>query len=135
MKALDELKQTAVGAAVLSDWLGDGLHPVAQEQADRRALSCLTGNDGRECPHLAHPGWLDTAKGAVAFAIKEQLAAKAGLKLSTALDATPRLCNVCGCYTPLKAWTPIKHIADNTEESMVKKFPPHCWVRQEIENL
>jgi hypothetical protein len=136
MKALNEIKQTAVGAAVLADWLGDGLHLVAQEKADRRALSCLTGNDGAGCPHLSHPGWWDSAKGSVASAIKKQLEAKAGLKLETDLDRNvPRMCSVCGCCAPLKAWAPIKHIAAHTPEDLVKKFPPHCWIRQEIENL
>lgn len=135
MKAFDDLKNTANGAAILADWLGDGGHPITQEQADRRSLSCLAGDDGKECPHLTHPRWWDSAKGAVAFAIKEQLEAKAGLKLTTKLDEHPRLCNVCGCCMPLKAWVPIEHIAAHTPEDLVKKFPPYCRIRQEIENL
>jgi hypothetical protein len=135
MKALDEIKNTATGAAVLADWLGDGLHPVTQEQADRRAVSCLSGNDGAECPHLSHPNWWDSAKGSVAFAIKEQLEAKAGLKLETKLDEHPRMCSRCGCCMPVKAWTPIKHIASHMTDDAVKSHPPFCWIRQEIENL
>lgn len=134
MNLINELKNDANGAAVLADWLGNGGTPVCQDTADRRARACLEGSGG-ECPRLTHPRWWESAKGAVAFAIKEQLEAKSGLKLETKLDANPRLCNVCGCCASLKAWVPIAHIASHTPDDLVNKFPPHCWIRQEIENL
>lgn len=123
------------GVATIKDWLGDGGAPVTQAQADQRAETCLRGNDGKECPHLTHPRWWEKTKGGIAFAIKEQLEAKSDMKLVTELDQVPRLCNVCGCCMPLKAWVPIEHIAAHTPEDLVKKFPPYCRIRQEIENL
>lgn len=135
MSLIDEIRNDVTGAAVLADWLGDGLNPVDQKVADARAAVCLTGNGGGECPHLKSPNWWDNQKGNIAFAIKEQLEAKSKMKLATELDATPRMCSICGCCMPLKAWVPIKHVAAHTSEDLVKKFVPWCWQRIEIENL
>ena len=135
MNLVDELKNDARGLAILADWLGDGLTPVSQELADKRASVCLTGNDGKECPHLTHPRWWESAKDVVADTIKEQMVAKSGMHLETKLDAVPRMCNVCGCCTALKVWTPTKHIAAHTSDELAKKFTPYCWVRHEVENL
>lgn len=135
MSVIEHLKQDAVGLSVLTDWFGGGLHPVPKEIADRRAAICLHGDNGQECPHLKEPNWWDRNRGAIAFAIKEQLEAKSQLKLETDLDANPRMCAKCGCCMPLKAWTPIEYIAAHTPESVVKNMPAFCWQRIEIENL
>lgn len=137
MNPIHELKNTVAGAAVLRDWFGDGLHPVSQDQANTRAMACLHGKSGVECPHLKAPNWWNAAaqaKDHIADAIKAQLAAKGSLKLETALDKHPRMCGVCGCCASLKVWTPIKHIAAHTSEELTKKYPAYCWIRQEIEN-
>src|SRR5690348_4779416 len=92
MNALNEFKQTANGAAVLSDWLGDGGHPVDQSVADERASRCLRGNDGKMCEFLGAAKWWEGAKGAIAFAIKEHLEAKSELNLSTEMDQHNFMC-------------------------------------------
>lgn len=135
MSLLDEIRSDLNGAAVLKDWLGDGLNPVDQKVADARAARCLRGNDGKECVFLVAPRWHETAKGAVAFAIKEQLEAKSKLKLESELDATEPMCKRCGCCMALKIWTPIQHIAAHTPDDLLKSYPGFCWQRIEIENL
>ncbi len=133
MSVFNEIK---TGASVLRDWFGDGLNPVGSAVANTRALVCLKGNDGLECPHLKAPNWWDEQiKNPAADAIKKQLEAKSHLKLETALDQHPRMCGVCGCCASLKVWTPLKHIAAHTSEETTKKFPAFCWIRQEIESL
>lgn len=132
MNATNEI---LTGVAVLADWLGDGLSPVSQAQADQRAETCLIGNGGKECPHLRAPKWWEEhSKEPVAQAIKRQLEAKSEMKLSTALDAHPRLCDICGCCMPVKVWVPAKHIAEHTPDELLKEFPGYCFQRIEIEN-
>lgn len=135
MSLLNEIKNDAAGYAVLHDWFGDGATPVSQDTANTRAMACLHGDSGNECPYLTYPNWWDKKKGAIADAIKEQLEKKSQLKLETYLDKNSRMCSVCGCCASLKVWTPTKHIAAHTSEELTKKFPGWCWVRQEIENL
>ncbi len=135
MSLSNEIKNDAAGYQILQDWFGDGLRPVTQEQADKRAVACMQGNNGGECPHLTWPKWWETAKGAIASAIKEQLEAKSKMKLETAIDKAPRMCSGCGCCMSLKVWAPISHIAAHTSPQTISKFPPFCWQRIEIENL
>ncbi len=130
------VNEILTGVAVLKDWLGDGMSPVSQTQADQRAETCLIGNSGKECPHLRGAKWWEEhSKEPIAEAIKSHLEAKHEMKLSTALDKHPRLCDICGCCMPTKAWVPIKHIAAHTPDEMVKRFPAYCFQRIEIENL
>lgn len=134
MSLLNELKNDVTGAAVLADWLGNGSAPVCQDTADRRAAICLRGNDGNECPHLTSPEWYEKAKGAVAFAIKQQLEAKSKIDLKTEMDSHKKMCRQCGCCMELKVWAPIEYIAAHTADDLLKKFPGFCWQRIEIEN-
>lgn len=135
MSLLNEISNDVAGYQVLLDWLGDGGHPVSQDTANTRAMACLHGDNGNECPYLTYPDWWEKQKGRVASAIKDQLEAKGKLKLETALDKNSRMCSVCGCCASLKVWTPIQFIKSHTSDEVAAKFPPHCWIRQEIENL
>jgi len=135
MNPINELKQIADGAAVITAWFGAGGRPVSQDTANTRALACLHGDKVMVCSFLGHPYWWESTKGAIASAIKEQLEAKGNLKLETALDQNPSMCRKCGCCLPLKVWTPIEHIKSQTTEEQVQGFPAFCWQRIEIENL
>lgn len=122
--------------AILKDWLGNGLSPVPQEVADRRAATCLAGNNGKECPFLVAPRWWqEHSTEPIAMAIKDQLEKKSEMKLDTSLDRVPSMCKKCGCAMPLKVWVPIQHIATHTPENKISEYPAYCWQRIEAENL
>lgn len=128
MKFITELKNDLAGLATLRDWLGEGMNPVAPEQAEARARICAP------CLKNQKGDWWDGLKGALADTIRKHLSLKKQLNISTTLDNELGTCIVCNCNQRLKVHVNIKHIKANTEENMVKDFPAYCWVRQQIED-
>jgi hypothetical protein len=127
--AVDQGRKLTAGAQILSDWLGDGMHPVAPELAQRRADICNKGVDGQRCPKnvKAHPLLLVT--GPVSRRIQEHIAHKEGMNLSVIGEQTLGVCEVCICPMPLKVWTPLETIEKRTKPEMMEKFPAHCWIK------
>lgn len=134
MNLFDEFKNDVAGLQTLSDWLGEGGIPVEPTTSAVRALACTSGNEGRACPHNRSPNFLESAKGEIADQIRKQLEIKHRLKISTPLDHSLFMCDVCGCHLPLKVQTPLKHLAAHTEEKKLSQFPGYCWLRIEVEN-
>lgn len=118
---VEELRATARGAAILKDWLGSGGEPVAPEVASARAAVCMC------CPMNDEGSWWEKVKSKIADAIREHLAVKRALKLTTPFDSRLGTCLVCKCNNPLQVWVPIKHVAAHTPPEMVMKFPVFCW--------
>ncbi len=48
---IEEIKRSALGMAVIADWLGSGGQPVTPVIAERRSMACVTGNNGKPCPY------------------------------------------------------------------------------------
>lgn len=133
MSIYEEIKKTAVGMALIKDWLGEGGH-VSQAVADHRSLACLRGGpDGTECPHNKAPKWWEFAKGEIAETIRRQLEVKEKVRLSTPFEDKLHMCSVCGCCLKLKIHTPIKHIKNHMKAEVFEKLPVFCWQRTEIE--
>lgn len=134
MNIIDEIRQDVTGAQILKDWLGEGMQPVSPELAAHRSLSCITGYEGKPCPHNREAKWWESAKGAVAGYILEQLAIKNRAKVSVPLEESLKMCAACGCALPLKVHVPIKYIQAHTVHGNQEKLPAWCWMRQELEN-
>lgn len=117
---------------VLFDWLGSGGKPVNRLLAEHRSESCLTGNDGKECPHHRAPQWWENAKSAIADAILDQLSEKHKLDLYLKNEEKLKMCALCGCCMRLKPWVPIEHVKSYMTPKEILKYPSYCWIRKEI---
>ena len=134
MSIWTEIRNDVNGAAILNDWLGDGMHPVSQEQADHRSLACVSADEGKPCPHNRESQWWEKSKGIIAGMILEQLSIKSKLKMTTPLESHLNMCAKCGCCLPLKIHVPIEFIKSHTAPDTISSYPPFCWQRIELEN-
>lgn len=128
-----ELRQTANGAHVLDDWLGAGGMPVPLHQAELRSAACLYGTKmGAPCQFNVAPKWWERFfKDPVAIAIRGHLEVKNNIGLRLSKEDDLHICGVCGCCLPLKLFVPIEHIKAHHKPE--HQYPPHCWVRKEME--
>lgn len=129
---LEELRNDIEGVKLLRDWLGEGTAPVAQEEAERRATICTTGNDGKPCPLNKHAGWWDTVKHEIADVIRAEIELKNHLELHVQNENELHVCVGCGCALPLKVWTPMEYIKAHTDVERFKDAPAYCWIRQSL---
>ena len=129
MKLINEIRQTADGAAIIRDWLGDGGVPVEDWHAEARADVC------EHCRENVQPDWWDKVKESIAVRIKSHLAVKHQLGFRVKNEDKLGMCKICGCCNPLAVWCPIKHIAEHTSQDHLKAFPKVCWKRVELEAM
>ncbi len=110
--AVDRVKQDAVAAKTLAEWIGDGGDPVVPALAERRAAICA------QCPqNVIRRKRLETS---IAEAIRQQESLRSQIDLRTGNDANLHTCQSCGCHLKLKVWVPLKHLQP-------AEFPPTCW--------
>lgn len=128
------VRRTAAGVKLVAEWLGDGLRPVENALAEKRAGVCVT------CPKNGDPNWLQKIDAALASEIKTMVEMRNDLKLSTIHDANLLTCTACDCFLKLKVHTPIKHILNNMPESVQTVLKgvrtstgSKCWVIEEGE--
>jgi len=121
---LDEIRQTASGARVLSEWLGDGGIPVPHEVAERRSITCLC------CSENQQGNWWTWIKTKIANAIREHLEVKNKLQLRVEHEDELGTCRVCKCCLPLKVHVPMEHILPNMTEERFNALPSHCWIKE-----
>lgn len=127
MNAIDEIKQDAIGLAILQDWLGDGCEVVPKEQAEARAKVCLS------CPHNVSKGWWwKHVKDPIATAIRSHIAAKRMMELEVENEDRLWMCGVCGCAIPTVVWTPIDYIEEHTPYAIYQEYPEFCWKKREM---
>ncbi len=107
-------KQTVQGAEILSEWIGEGSRPVAQELADTRSLVCL------KCPKNNMDPSLTATLGE---GIKKTIELRNSLGLKSKQESNIGTCDACGCYLPLKVWVPPRHLSDTNDA----EFPDYCW--------
>ena len=118
----ERLKHYLDGGRIISDWIGDGNHPVSQEAAQSRANICL------ECEHnQPRVGMVES----VAVAIKEQVDLKNALDLTVSGELALKTCNVCDCPLRLKVWIPLSYQTKYMKADELRNFPAHCWLRTE----
>jgi len=116
------LKAAAAGAETLKSWLGDDGKPVDQDEADERAVVCLT------CPQNQPAQLGDLFTVAAQAFIHKQLEHKNEMKLATAYDEKLGVCQACLCPLKLKVWTPMQHILAKMPPDVKARLDPGCWI-------
>lgn len=124
--AVANLKKTAAGIGLIREWLGDGLRPVEQALANKRAEVCV------KCPLNQEGGFWEKLDAAGAEEVKKMVAIKNDMKLETPLDSQLKSCTACLCWNSLKVWTPIAHINNHTSTKVLNELHSDCWVRKEL---
>lgn len=115
-----------VGVRVLLDWLGSGGKPVAPALAEARAAVCA------KCPHNKQGGLETWFTAPIAEIIRQQLAVKNDMQLTTSQDAVLWTCDVCICKMDLKVWCPLSFIKENPlPPESVAQLPDFCWLKTE----
>lgn len=128
--AAEVISSTVSGAAVLADWLGDGLQPVPEEQAQVRSDICTGRLNGTACPKNQQSGWRWTM--AVAQNIHAQMAKKTEAGIKVEGEDQLGTCQACGCHLKLKVHVPFRHIHAHTSDEQMSKFPDFCWIQKEL---
>jgi hypothetical protein len=116
-RAAARLRQTAQGARILAEWLGDGGKPVDRQLAQDRIDTC------NRCIHNK-PTDARSINKAVAEAILEQEQARNDLAMFLYGEGLAGTCEVCGCYLKLKAWVPLNYLGN-------QEMPDNCWISRE----
>ena len=120
--AIKSLMQMAGGVQAVSEWLGNGMIPVNQHEAEYRGATC------RKCPrNITDEKSLGTIRKRVASAIKRHVEAKKALRLEVYKEEALGMCGVCGCWMPLKIWVPSSIVKKRTKD--FSKYPVDCWLR------
>lgn len=125
-RAVGVVKSVFSGGATIVEWLGEGGKPTPRPLAEERASVCLA------CPKHSKK-W--TFRMAIAAAIKRQVDAKQKMKLEVQNESKLGACSVCECHLGLKVWVPLAHILNHTPDSVMKDFPPNCWIPAEKKSL
>lgn len=120
------MSKLATGAAIISEWLGEGGVPVPREQAQARANVCLN------CEFNAKRTLWEQLEQPVIVTIRALLKLKSGMKMRVAGEQQLGTCKICACQINLKVHAPIKFIADETDDETLAEFPPWCTFKQEI---
>lgn len=116
----------------LRDWVGDG-DVVHQMVSEFRAQRCITGNNGKKCPHNRKPKWWEKhTKNPIAQAMKRQLELKNNMRVTVAGEDDLHLCDICGCCLKLKVHAPKDHLKKIMSKRMLNKTPRWCWLRKEL---
>lgn len=120
------------GANILLDWLGEGLKPVAIEEAQSRSDACTGRNRTKPCPHN-NPGYKPVEE--TASIIRSWAEHKNSMNLAVAGEENLHTCDLCWCHLPTKVHVPMDTIIDRTPQAMIDKFasegPKYCWMRSQ----
>ncbi len=123
------LRHINVGAQNLLAWSDSG-KVVPKEVADARALICTAGGPGEtRCPMNGTGDWKQMFTAPAAELIKNQLAAKNSMQLSTKYDQSLGVCEVCACPLPLKVWAPLEYALRKMSKETKDKLPEWCWMK------
>ncbi len=125
---MNAITEIITGAAALTDWLGDGGHPVDPMVSEARAKCC------ENCIQNMPGRWWESAKHEIAEWIRTELELKNKREIKTTIDDKLGMCRLCGCCIRLKVHTPKEHIAAHISKEVLDQTPSHCWMRKEILN-
>lgn len=127
------VKNAAVGANLLKDWLGAGGVPVPHDLAAKRAWTCSAGAPGgQKCPHNSQGDWTRFFTVPASEGIRKMLSMRADRAMTTPSDENLGVCSVCDCPLKLKVHTPLSHIKEHTTDEVRAAFPDFCWVAKEL---
>ncbi len=123
--AMAGLKRAASGTAVVIDWLGAGGAPVAQELAEKRAVTCVN------CPQNQPGDWYVTAPAELLKKTVEawkSLTGRKDFKFETAQGDKLKSCQVCRCLMGLKVFVGLEHILSKSKPDVMAELPANCWI-------
>lgn len=126
--AVEHLGKTAAGIRLVVDWLGSGLRPVQQAEAEQRASICVGATIGSNCPQNQTGDLWQRLDAKAADGLKRLISIKADMSLATSQDAKLRTCLACDCHLPLKVHAPMAHILANTSSEVMAQLDPRCWI-------
>ncbi len=127
-------KHLAIGAQNLLAWSDSG-KVVPKEVAEARALICTAGAPGeKRCPMNGSGDWKQAFTAPAAEMIKNQLSAKASMKLATKYDQSLGVCEACSCPLPLKVWSPLEFALRKMSNDTKEKLPEWCWMKAGVKN-
>jgi hypothetical protein len=125
-------KRTAAGVKLVYEWFGDGLKPVDQELAEKRAETCVA------CDNNGDPNWIQKLDALAAQEVKTKMEIKNDLKLETKHDDKLMTCQACDCDLKTKIWTPLNHVLNNTSKEVMADLATakivggkKCWIIEE----
>lgn len=122
MNILEKAKRYLDGALVIDEWLGNGGVVISQEDAQRRANTCL------ECKHNKPGPFLPFA---IAAHIHRKLEIKKHLELEVSGEEDLKTCEKCDCPLRLKLWIPMQDLLRGDGRERLKDFPAWCWMTTE----
>lgn len=115
-------KKVMAGVGTIIAWLGDGLKPVEQETATRRAEICVS------CPLNIPSEGILRALNTVGDMLHSIAQAKNEMKLQTQFDDRLETCAACGCVNATKVWVPPEHIKKGITPEVMEKLAERCWI-------
>lgn len=118
-------KRAVAGAALLIDWLGDGLKPVSPAHANQRAAVCA------ECVLNRDGNVIQSSMGAAARGFLLLMEARMQMNLITPFDSKLKTCQACDCDLKLKVHAEMAHIKKHTTTDTYERLAPQCWIRSE----
>lgn len=113
------------GTLILKDWVGAGMAPVTDVQANQRSQVCEL------CPMNQRPDWTAIFKEATGASILAVASLKNKACLRVENEEKIGECRACLCYLPLKVWVPLEHILAHTTPETLRELDPRCWVLKE----
>jgi len=126
--AAAKAKKLWAGINTLNAWLDSGEPPVPQEQAEKRAATCVA------CPLNGSGDLTSWFTAPAANSIKRQLERMQQRNISTSLDDKLGVCSACLCPLRLKTQTPIKFIRPNISNEVITELNKgkNCWLVAEL---
>lgn len=122
---LEKVRNVAVGAETLIEWIASGKEAVERDLADRRAMTCVV------CP-LNDPGdWTRWFTIPVTRAISKALEKRREWKLATISDDRLGVCSACTCPMKLKVHMPLDQILARIAPDTMNRLDPKCWILEE----
>lgn len=119
------IQNTLDGAAIWSEWFGEGMNIVPIEKAETRAQTCL------KCPHHIPGDFKQRWNETVAKEIMSVLSMLKDINFKTRFDDQLKICDICDCPMRAKIWTPIDHIRHHLKEDVKKSLWSECWITKE----
>lgn len=117
--------KTAAGINLMAQWFGAGMKPVANELAENRASICV------DCPKNRKGDLWQRLDAIAARELRNLIEKKNQMALKTSYDDKLQTCIACDCWLPLKVWTPLQHILNNTAPEVTSQLDHRCWILHE----
>ncbi len=126
--AAGKAKKIWAGVKTSNEWIDSGAPPVAKETSEIRASTCA------KCPKNGKGDFTSWFTKPASEVIGKQIERINGMKLTTSVDATLNVCEVCLCPLKVKVHTPMTFIKAHMSPDTLAELRqvPNCWIPKEI---